>query len=90
MNPACYWHENRDGVQWIRTKNLDINPKTHEHMIFDKEAKIIQNNTSWEASVKHRTQSFRQKGSLMNREKSLPTQHQTKDCCPKYIMNSGH
>ena len=42
MNTAWYLHENREVDQWNQIKELDINPHTYEHLIFDKEAWIIQ------------------------------------------------
>ena len=41
LKPAWYWHRNRqeDQCNWI--EDPDINLHTHEHLIFDKEAKNI-------------------------------------------------
>ena len=42
MKPVWYKHINRQVDQRNRIKDPDINPHTDEHLIFDKEAKIIQ------------------------------------------------
>ena len=41
MKTAWYWHKYRDVDQWNQIEDPDINTHTYEHMIFDKEAKII-------------------------------------------------
>ena len=41
LKTAWYWHKNRQENQWNQIKDLDINPHTYEHLIFDKEAKNI-------------------------------------------------
>ena len=40
LKTAWYWHRNRQGDQWNRMEDLDINSHIYEHLIFDKEAKI--------------------------------------------------
>ena len=42
MKTAFYWYKNRDTDQWNHIEDLDINPHTSEHLVFDKEARIIQ------------------------------------------------
>ena len=42
MKTALYWHKNRDIDKQNRIEDLDINLQTYEHLIFDKEAKIVQ------------------------------------------------
>ena len=39
LKTSWYWHKNRQEDQWNQIKDLDINPHTFEHLIFDKEAK---------------------------------------------------
>ena len=41
MKTAWYWHKKRDVEQWNKTEDLDINQQTYDHLIFDKEDKII-------------------------------------------------
>ena len=41
MKTAWYWHKRRQVGKWNGIKDLNINPHTYEHLIFDKEAKII-------------------------------------------------
>ena len=42
VETAWYWHKNRDVDQRNQIEDLDINPQTYEHLIFNKGAKIIQ------------------------------------------------
>ena len=42
MKIAWYLHKNRNIDQWNWIDDLDINSHTYEHLIFDKEAKMIQ------------------------------------------------
>jgi hypothetical protein len=37
-----YWHKNRYEDQWKKTEDLDVNPHSYTHLIFDKVAKNIQ------------------------------------------------
>ena len=41
MKTDLYWHKNRQEDQWNRIKDPVINPHRYEHLVFDKEAKII-------------------------------------------------
>jgi hypothetical protein len=34
-----YWHKNRYEDQWNRMEDLDMNPHSYAHLIFDKVAK---------------------------------------------------
>jgi hypothetical protein len=36
-----YWHKNRHEDQWSRTEDLNMNPHSYAHLIFDKAAKNI-------------------------------------------------
>ena len=42
MKTDWYWHKSRQVDHWNQNKESDMNPETYEHLIFDKEAKIIQ------------------------------------------------
>ena len=42
MKTVWYWYKNTDIDPWNRIEALDINPHIYKHLIFDKEAKIIQ------------------------------------------------
>ena len=39
MKTTWNWHKNRQVKQWNQIEGPDINPRTNEHLIFDKEAK---------------------------------------------------
>jgi hypothetical protein len=36
-----YWHKNKYEDQWDRIEDLDMNPHSYDHLIFDKSAKNI-------------------------------------------------
>ena len=40
MKSTLYCQRKRQGDEWNRIEDLDINPHTYKHLIFDKEAKI--------------------------------------------------
>jgi hypothetical protein len=36
-----FWYSDKQGDQWNRTEDPEMNPHTYGHLTFDKEAKII-------------------------------------------------
>jgi hypothetical protein len=42
IKTAWYWYRDRQANQWNRIEDLEMNPYTYGHLIFDKEAKTIQ------------------------------------------------
>jgi hypothetical protein len=38
---AWYWHKNRYKEQWNKIEDLDVNPQSYAHLIFDKSIKNI-------------------------------------------------
>jgi hypothetical protein len=41
MKKAWYWHRNRYEDQWNRIEDLDMNPHSYAHTVFDKGANDI-------------------------------------------------
>jgi hypothetical protein len=42
IKTAWYWHKNRHENRWSRVEDLDMNPHSYAHLIFDKGTKNIQ------------------------------------------------
>jgi uncharacterized protein (DUF736 family) len=41
IKAAWYWHKNKQGDQWIRLEDPDINPCSCNQLIFDKQAQNL-------------------------------------------------
>jgi hypothetical protein len=41
VKTVCCWYRDRQEDQWTRIEDPELNPHTHGHLIFDKEAKTI-------------------------------------------------
>ena len=42
IKTAWYWYSDRQVDQWNRTKDIEMNTHTYDHLIFDKGAKTTQ------------------------------------------------
>jgi hypothetical protein len=42
IKTAWYWHKNRYEGQWNKIEDMDMNPHSYAHLIFDKGAKDMQ------------------------------------------------
>ena len=52
INTAWYWYSDRQVDQWTRVGDLEMNPHTNSHLIFDKATKIIQQKKKTKFSTK--------------------------------------
>jgi hypothetical protein len=41
VTAAWFWHKSRYEDQWNRIEDLDMNPHSYAHLIFDKDAKNV-------------------------------------------------